>query len=583
MTRRPMLLTLSAVIAFAGCAASAQSPAQSPAPAPAPIPGAGEQPFLNHKVVRVMIKDEADLATMEGIAGDMLSCIERVGGPVDYRVEPDRVKDLEASGLRYVVLNENLQASIDAERASLAERGTGWFSNYKQYSEIDAYLTQLVGENPAIASRFILGTNSIEGRQIYGIRISGPGAGPKPAFVVEGTQHAREWVAAMVPMYLADQLVQLYTSDASIRDIVDRSEIYIIPVANPDGYVYSWASPSNRLWRKNRRPNAGGSFGVDNNRNWGFQWGGSGASTTPSNDTYRGTGPFSEPETQALRDFIISKPNTRAHLDWHSYSQLVMWPWGYTTALAPDNTQMNRFGQGMRSAILAATNVPYTAGPTGPTLYLAAGNANDWVYGAQNVFSYVIELRDTGATGFQLPAAQILPTAQENFAAWKTLATQVVNPIDFTPAATPSTTPRLTPVNLSVTLAATLKTTLNASSPRVFYRIGNAGPYTGVAMTAGGGGVYTAQLPGAFCGAVIQYYYEAATTFGDTQDFPNLALGAPLAVAVSNPPSCVGVPGDVNQDGQVNFNDLNVVLSGFGTTYSFADLNQVLSNFGTTG
>ncbi len=549
-------------------------------------PGEGERPYLNYKSVRVSIHTGLDLQRMEKIADSMLSCHERVGGTVDYAVAPERMADLDASGLPYVVLNDNLQASIDAEREAIAaDRGTSWFTAYKQYSEIDAKLTSLVAENPAIASRFVLGTNTVENRQIYGIKITGPATGaPKPQLMIEGTQHAREWIAAMVPMFVADQLIQFYGSDPLITDIVNRAEIHIVPVSNPDGYVYSWLNSGTRLWRKNRRNNNNGSFGVDNNRNWGYQWGGVGSSGVGSSDVYRGPSAFSEPETRAIRDYITGLANLRAHLDWHSYSQLVLWPWGYTdTATTPDEAQFNRFGQAMRTAIFSATGTPYTAGAIGPTLYIADGNINDWVYGVRNVMTYIIEMRDTGATGFQLPAAQIIPTATENFAAWKILATQAVNPIDFTAVSAPTAALRLAPINLSATLTPTLKTAINPASPRVLYRVGNSGPYTPIAMSGGAGGVYTATIPGQFCGALVSYYYEAATTLGDTQDYPNLALASPLSLTVSNPPSCVAVPGDVTRDGQVTFADLNVILSGFGAPYTFADLNVVLSNFGATG
>ncbi len=105
------------------------------------------------------------------------------------------------------------------------------------------------------------------------------------------------------------------------------------PCRHPDGYSYTWTN--NRLWRKNRRPNPNGSTGVDLNRNWGYQWGGEGASTSQGSDTYRGASGFSEPETQAIRDFITNRPYIRAHVDVHSYSQLILSPWGYTPALRP--------------------------------------------------------------------------------------------------------------------------------------------------------------------------------------------------------------------------------------------------------
>src|SRR5690606_14934327 len=136
------------------------------------------------------------------------------------------------------------------------------------------------------------------------LRITGPGAASnRPQSLWWGGQHAREWINIPVPIYHAEQLLTRYDTDPEIRALVDSVEFIFVPTMNPDGYEYTWTN--NRLWRKNRRDHPNSScFGVDLNRNWGFQWGGAGASTNRCNDTYRGTAPFSEPETQVMRDFI---------------------------------------------------------------------------------------------------------------------------------------------------------------------------------------------------------------------------------------------------------------------------------------
>src|SRR4029450_12339336 len=114
---------------------------------------------------------------------------------------------------------------------------------------------------------------------------------------VNGCQHAREWIAVMTPMYVADALVREYGRDARITAALDRVDFYIVPVTNPDGFEFTYTPPpvGDRMWRKNRRNNGNGSFGVDLNRNWSVDWGGpNSTSTSPSSETYIGTGPFSE-------------------------------------------------------------------------------------------------------------------------------------------------------------------------------------------------------------------------------------------------------------------------------------------------
>ena len=140
-------------------------------------------------------------------------------------------------------------------------------------------------------------------------------------------------------LYQLNELTSKYATDARIKALVDSREIWIVPMVNPDGVEYDIATGSYRSWRKNRQPNSGSSaVGTDLNRNWGFQWGCCGGSSgTFSSETYRGPSPFSAPETQRVRDFVNSRvvggaQQIKAHIDWHTYSELILWPYGYTTA-----------------------------------------------------------------------------------------------------------------------------------------------------------------------------------------------------------------------------------------------------------
>ena len=298
-----------------------------------------------------------------------------------------------------------------------------WYANYKNLTDIYGRLDDFQTQYPNLVTSFSIG-QSYEGREIRGIKIAGTGStkSTKPAVLINGTQHAREWISPMTNMYAADQLLAEYGSDVEITEILDEVDVYVIPVVNPDGYEFSWASPAstNRFWRKNRRDNMNGTFGVDLNRNWGVGWGGGGSSGNPSTDTYRGTAPFSEPETAALRDFFLNNQNLVSTIDFHSFSQLILTPYGYSSfAQAPDGAMMMQVAHEMSQSIYSVHGERYTA-QRATDLYLASGLSIDWTYDHENVYSYTIELRPAGPrniTSFALPANQILPTVEEAFEA----------------------------------------------------------------------------------------------------------------------------------------------------------------------
>ncbi len=484
--------------------------------------------YDGHRIVRVSIRTDADIKRMGEISPDMWSHGAAAGEDADYRVTPEGFEALRASGIPFVVINDNIQAAIDAELAEMQADGAGtYFSTYRTRDEVSAYLDTLIALNPAIASRFTLDTQSIEGRDIWGIRIRGTG-GPsnKIGFFINGCQHAREWVAVTTTMFVADKLVRGYGVDPQVTSILDNVEFFIVPIVNPDGYVYSHTTE--RLWRKNRRPNAGGTFGVDNNRNWGYQWGGAGASTVPSAEDYRGTAAFSEPETRAVRDFVIDHANIRTYIDFHSFSQLILSPWAYTVDAPPDVAEFNALGGQMASAIQSVSGSIYEPGPVGPTLYLASGGSVDWFYGSRGIYSWTIELRDTGASGFVLPANQIVPTGEENWAAVKFIAnwTHTTDAIRITPGPLPDFGAPNTSTPLSVAIRALPGAVLNATSPQVFYRVGNAGPFTSAPLSNAGAGTFTGALPGAACNSTLQHYFSAAANGAAPSLFP---AGAPAS------------------------------------------------------
>lgn len=234
-------------------------------------------------------------------------------------------------------------------------------------------------------------------------------------------QHAREWITPPVALYFAYRLVAEYSVNTRVREYLDRLEVYVVPVVNPDGYVYT--RTTDRLWRKIGDTSGlltGGQaiYGVDLNRNWGYQWGGAGSSGNPFSEIYRGSAPFSEPETYFLSRWLLSLPMLRAHINVHSYSQMILLPWGFTTDLPPFYTVFERVAWAQQAAIRSVHGQDYSVGTIPDLLYLASGNMVDWVFGVRGALSFAYELRDRGRYGFLLPPDQILPNAEEVYPAF---------------------------------------------------------------------------------------------------------------------------------------------------------------------
>lgn len=286
---------------------------------------------------------------------------------------------------------------------------------YHTYAEVGTALQDLATRFPNLCQVSSIG-QSLQGRELWAIKISDNVSidEPEPEVLFVGGHHAREWIAVDVPLLLVEYLAENYASDRRARDRVDGAEIWVVPLVNPDGHQYSVTN--NRLWRKNRRNNGDGTFGVDLNRNYSYQWGGPGSSGDTFSEIYRGPAPFSEPETAALRDFVAAR-DFRAMISYHSYSQLILYPWGYTSAPTQDAAEHHALGSAMADSILAVhgkTYVPEQASQ----LYLASGDTGDWLYNIGQVPAFTFELRPRRSNpGFLLPESEIQPTFEENLPA----------------------------------------------------------------------------------------------------------------------------------------------------------------------
>jgi carboxypeptidase T len=290
-------------------------------------------------------------------------------------------------------------------------------SAYHDYNEMSAEILNVANASSVVGQRFSLG-RSYENRELWAVKVSdNPDVDEaEPEVLFTAGQHAREHLTIEMALYLLNELSSKYGSDPRITNIVNSREIWIVFNLNPDGSEYDIATGSYRSWRKNRQPNAGSSsVGTDLNRNWSYRWGCCGGSSgTFSSETYRGASAFSAPETQRVRDFTNSRviggvQQIKAGIDFHTYSELVLWPYGYTTAdtavglTADDRSALATLGQSM-----ASTNgfTPEQASD----LYIADGTIDDWMWGTYKIFHYTFELYPrTSSPGFY-PPDEAIPT-----------------------------------------------------------------------------------------------------------------------------------------------------------------------------
>lgn len=337
---------------------------------------------------------------------------------------PHFAQKLTDGGLTFGVQSRDLSQVLVSPLpyAQLGElpKGVATFDRYMKYEEIISYIEELPNNYPDQVHLEELG-RSDEDRPIYLLTINKNNStrkNEKNVIFIEGGAHAREWVSPASALYLVERLLE---SPSLLRN----AEWRLVPLLNPDGYVYSWNH--DRLWRKNRAPSSDPEcYGVDLNRNFAYHWGEVGSSSEPCSFIYQGPQPFSEPETQALRDAVLEvQDRTKAYLSLHSYGQVFLYPWGYTRTVNHSRTaELVKMAEGMARRIKAANGTDYTiSGST--SAFLIAGASDDWVASLGVPYVYTMELRDTGRSAFHLPEELIVATGEDLWAAMKYLGRQL--------------------------------------------------------------------------------------------------------------------------------------------------------------
>ncbi|MFN7685929.1 MAG: M14 family metallopeptidase [Oligoflexia bacterium] len=310
------------------------------------------------------------------------------------------VQELKASG--FIVLGD-FDAAVARGGHQYGFDFPAADARYHNYSELTSKLKMLVQSHADIAKLSSIG-KTIEGRDVWALNINTnpesltSRASSKPGMIYVGNHHAREHLSAEVPLMFAQYLLQ-NRNQPEIATLLDTRDIWIVPMLNPDGVEFDIATGRYQYWRKNRRNNGDGTFGVDLNRNYGFQWGTGGSSTNTSSDVYMGTQPFSEPETQLFKTFVEARTNAKILLSFHTFSELILYPWGHTHDSIPKQEDLKVYEKMART--MASWN-KYTPQQSSD-LYIASGDTTDWSYGQLGIFSFTFELspaNSLGAGGF---------------------------------------------------------------------------------------------------------------------------------------------------------------------------------------
>lgn len=312
---------------------------------------------------------------------------EKKGDYIECDLSSDLVANFKQSGYKVEIIQSDLDLqfrTMQAENTIVSSctipdivtptnYRSGSMSGYLSYQEILLELDKMRDLYPNLITTkaSISNFTTVEGRPIHFVKISdNPSVDENEKRVFyNALTHAREPGSMQQLIYYMWYLLENYATNPEIKALVDHSEIYFVPVVNPDGYSYL---SNHYYWRKNRKKFADGNYGVDLNRNYDAHWGTVGISTNTADEIYCGTAPFSEVETQAVK-WLATQKNFSIVINSHSYSSLILHPSAYTFTPTPDNLTFTTISSEM---------VKYNnyKNQTSSTLYLSSGGANDWFY-----------------------------------------------------------------------------------------------------------------------------------------------------------------------------------------------------------
>jgi carboxypeptidase T len=444
-----------------------------------------------------------------------------------------RATSFEASQI--AALGFSIQAVYRAEDFPVSDAA------YHNYAEMQAEIQQVAAAHPDIVSNFSIG-QSYEGRELWAAKIS-DNVGvdeDEPEVLFLGLHHAREHLTVEMTLYILNLLAGQYGSDSQVTDLVNSREVYIVFNTNPDGGEYDIATGAYRSWRKNRQPTSG-FYGTDLNRNYGYKFDCCGGSSDYAfSETYHGASAFSAPETARVRDFINSrvvngKQQISASITFHTYAELVLWPYGYTYTDVPADMTQDDWNVFKTMGLAMAASNGYTP-QQASDLYITDGTYDDWAYGVHKIFAYTFEMYPVADNpGFYPPAADIARETARNDAAVRYILQQADCPyrVIGKEAAYCATTPPSAPANLAAAAVSSsqINLTWGDSDTEAGYKIERctgAGCSDFMQVAAVGANVTSYANSGLTASTSYSYRVRATNAVGDSA-YSNEVSAATLA------------------------------------------------------
>uniref|UniRef100_A0A3B5AYL6 Carboxypeptidase B2 n=1 Tax=Stegastes partitus TaxID=144197 RepID=A0A3B5AYL6_9TELE len=327
---------------------------------------------------------------------------------------------------RVLLANANELIEMQTRNDSTDPRSSATFyERYHSLEDIYYWINRTAHDNPSTVKVILVGS-SYEKRPLYALKLSFNDRPNKKAMWTDCGIHAREWISPAFCLWFVHYSLSFYKQNQDITDILDNMDVYVLPVMNPDGYKYTWTS--NRMWRKNRSISKTTScIGADLNRNFDANWCTEGASHNPCTEIYCGAFPESEPESQAVADFLRRHKDTvQLYLSIHSYSQMLLFPYSCSLEEAENHSDLLEMAEEAAQKIRRYYRNIYRYGAGAKTIYLAPGGSDDWAYNLGIKYSFTFELQDRGRYGFLLPPSHISGACNEALIAVKTIALKVI-------------------------------------------------------------------------------------------------------------------------------------------------------------
>ncbi|KAH8372967.1 hypothetical protein KR009_009165, partial [Drosophila setifemur] len=388
--------------------------------------------YDNYRIYNVEFENEEQITLFQKLEdqSDSLAFIghaREIGQKLSILVAAHRVADfadlLTTYKLKHRVLTYNFQEKIDRNMGEVKpediDASSFDWQNFFHLKTIYAWLDKMAAKYPDKLTVLDMGT-STQGNPIKGVKLtSNP---TNKAVFIESGIHAREWIAPATATYIINEL--LTSQDPQVQKLAKENNWIVFPCVNPDGYKYTFEH--DRMWRKNRQL-FGTCRGVDLNRNYPDHWNTTGSSSDPTRYDFAGPSAGSELETQRLMQFIrenVGKEQIKTYIALHSYSQMLMFPYGYTKERVSNYADLQEFGQKAAAAIKAESGRDYVSGNLYETIYPSSGGSMDWAQSEAGIpIAYTFELRGPPDSQdlFILPAVEIQPTASEAFTAIRTI------------------------------------------------------------------------------------------------------------------------------------------------------------------